>query len=260
MNDRIELNKYAAAVWRGKWLILAAIVLAGLGAAVYKYKQPPSYTAEALIRTGRVWKEPLEDAYSTAETINSQGFLDSAAHKLSMKPGQLRRAIRASVVTAGPQRSSYPILVRVSASTTDADQSMHLAEAVANEVVTAHQVIFDQAMAPHLETQHRLEELAGNDKPATFGSLDAQVRLEQALGDVKASNTSPTITEKTRLLEPVARQSVAKPDIWQPAAVAAFSAGLVATAAAILLAFLSASSHPAALATADKELSNVTPG
>src|SRR5262249_49494822 len=143
----------------GKWLILAAIVLAGLGTAAYRYKQPATYTAEGLIRIGRVWKEPLEDPYITAEIINSQGFLDKVAYDLSMKPAQVRRAIRATAVTAGPQRSSYPILVRILASANSADQSMQLAESAAADTVGRHQNLFDHAMAPHLETQQHLEEL-----------------------------------------------------------------------------------------------------
>src|SRR5262245_17313238 len=213
MNDRIELNKYAVAVWRGKWLILASIVLAGLGTAAYRYKQPATYTAEALIRIGRVWKEPLEDPYTTAEFINSQSFLDGVAHKLSIKPGQLRRAIRATAVTAGPQRSSYPILVRVVASTDSAEQSIQLAQSVAGEIVDGHQAIFDQAIAPHLETERHLEELLRTAGSAANAPLDARIKLEQDLGEIKASNTSPTITEKTRLLGPVARQAVVRPEI-----------------------------------------------
>jgi len=260
MDDRIELNKYAAAAWRGKWLILAAIVLAGLGTAAYRYKQPSTYTAEALIRIGRVWKEPLEDPYVTAEIINSQGFLDEVAHKLSLKPGQLRRAIYATAVTAGPQRASYPILVRIAASTDSTDQSIHLAENVAGEIIARHQAIFDQAIAPHLETQRHLEELAGTAGSATGAPLDARIKLEQDLGDIKSSNTSPTLTERTRLLGPVARQGVTRPEIWQPAAIAAFSSGLVAVAAAVLIAALAGSPIPARLAGADKEFSDVTPG
>jgi hypothetical protein len=260
MDDRIELNKYAAAVWRGKWLILAAIVVAGLVTAAYRYKQRATYTAVALIRIGRVWKESLEDPYITAELINSPGFLDDAARKLSIKPGELRRAIRATAVGAGPQRASYPILVRVVASTDSADQSIRLAQNVADEVVARHQLIFDQALAPHADTQRRLEELQRATGAPTNASLDALVKLEQELGEVRSSNSSPTLTEKTHLLGPIARESVVRPDIFQPAAVAAFSAGLVAVAAAILIALVAARPRNAGLAAAEKELSDVTPG
>jgi capsular polysaccharide biosynthesis protein len=264
MDDRIEFNKYATAIWRGKWLILAAAVIAGAATAAYRYRQPPTYTAEALIRIGRVWKEPLEDPYVTAEFINSQGFIDDVAHKLSMKPGQLRRAVRAAAVTAGPQRSSYAILVRITSSTDSSDQSIQIAERVANEVVAAHQAVFDQAIAPHLETQRRLEELARANAPTTNASLDAQLKLDQELGEIKSSNTSPTMTEKTRLLGPAARQSVTKPEVWQPAAIAAFAAAAVAVAAAVLIGLAGdrqpVPRQPAPLAAADKELSDVTPG
>lgn len=251
MDEQLELNKYAGAIWRGKWLILAAILVAGFVTAAYRYKQPATYTADAVIRVGRVWKEPLEDPYVTAEIVNSQSFADEIAHKLSMKPGQLRRAVRATAVTAGPQRASYPILVRITASTDSVDQSIRLADAVVGEVVANHQAIFDQAMAPHIETQQRLEELERATAAAPAPSLEARVKLEQELGEIKASNTSPTITEKTHLLGPAARQAVVRPEVWQPAAIAAFSAGLITVAAAVLIAIAgpAAGSSPISSAT-----------
>jgi hypothetical protein len=260
MDDRIELNKYATAVWRRKWWILAAIVLAGLGTAGYRYKQPATYTAVALIRVGRVWKEPLEDPYLTAEIVNSRGFLEDVAHKLSIKPGQLRRAIHATTVTAGPPRATYPILVRISASTDSSEQSTRLAESVANEVVADHQEKFDQAMAPHLETERHLEELDRAGGPVANASLEARIKLEQDLGEIKSSNTSPTITEKTRLLGPVTPQGAVKAGVWQPAAVAAVAAGLVAVAASVLIALLDTGPRKARVDAPEKELSDVTPG
>ena len=260
MDDQIELNNYVAAVWRAKWWILAAIVLAGLGTAGYRYRQPATYTAVALIRVGRVWKEPLDDPYSTAEFVNSHGFLDEVAHNLSIKPGQLRRAIRASVVTAGPPRATYPILVHISASTDSNDQSVRLAEAVADEIIASHQSRFDLAMAPHLDTERHLDELTKDAGLAANAPLDARIKLEQELGDIRSSNTSPTITEKTRLLGPVKPQGVVRATVLQPAAVAAVSAGLVAMSAAVLISFLGTSPSRERLVAPDKEFSDVTPG
>ena len=260
MDDEIELNRYADAVWRAKFWILAAMVLAGLGTAGYRYRQPATYTAVALIRVGRVWKEPLEDPYITAEVVNSRGFLDEVAHKLSIKPAQVRRAIRASAVTAGPARANYPILVRISASTDTADQSVQLAEGAAAEIIASHQALFDQAMAPHLDTERHLEQLAGTGGPAANAPLDARIKLEQDLGEIRSSNTSPTITEKTRLLGPVTPQGVTRATIWQPAAIAAVAAGLVALSAAVLIAFVGISPRRARMGAPDKELSDVTPG
>jgi hypothetical protein len=252
MDNQVELNKYTGAVWRAKWWILAAIVLAGLGTAGYRYRQPATYTAVALIRIGRVWKEPLEDPFQTAEVVNSHGFLDEVARKLSIKPGQLRRSIQASAVTAGPARATYPILVRVSASTDSNDQSIQFVEAVATEVVARHQTLWDEAMAPHLETERNLEELAKSSAAASGASLDARIKLEQELGEIRSSNRSPTITEKTHILVPVTPQGVARPTIWRPAAVAAVSAGLVVMSAAVLIAFAGSSPRQARLGAADK--------
>jgi len=222
MEEEIKLNEYIASIWRWKWLILIAIVLAGLVTA-YSESGPSACTASALIQVGKAWKEPLEDLYTTSELINSDGFLNALASKLGTTPDRLKSELHAETITVGPQRASHPILVRVTAGTDSFDESARLVQAAADEVISRHQKLYDQAMAPHLEHQRQLESAV-----ATGGrSADDMVKLLAALDEVKSNNTSPNITDKTYLIEGVTPGPVTKQALLRPTITACLIAGII---------------------------------
>jgi hypothetical protein len=234
--DEIRLDRSFQAVWRARWLILAGTLLAAAITAVMGFREAPIHTANALIRVGRVWKEPLEDPYVTSEMVNSAGFINEVAPSLGIRPGILKRSVRAEPVTAGPARSAYAILVRISASTESQDESDRIAALVCDAVIAAHKKKYDDAMMPHVELQRRLEERYAQERfteardPRTM-SPDALLKLEREIDEVKSSNTSPTQTEMTHLVAAVAAGPVSRPPVARNAAVAA----LVAVAALTLI-------------------------
>jgi len=230
--ETISLDRYFAAVWRAKWLIFLAVAGATAITAFLGFRQPTLYTASALIEVGRVWKEPLEDTYTTTEVINSAGFTHRLAEKIGLRPGQLRRSVRAETVTAGPRRTRYPILVRITATTESFEESERLARVVAGAIIEEHGELFDRALAPRLERQAALEEMLKGQ------SGEAVMRLQAELAEVKANNTSPTVTEKTRLVEPVVPGAIIAPAPWRGVAVSAMLALFATVAAAILLELL----------------------
>src|SRR5215472_18784215 len=128
MEEEIKLDQYIASIWRWKWFILIATALAGLVTA-YAVSKPTSYTASALVQVGKVWKEPIEDLYTTSELVNSDGFLTALATKLGTTPERLKIALHAETITVGPQRASHPILVRILAGTGSAAESERLVQA-----------------------------------------------------------------------------------------------------------------------------------
>src|SRR5687767_9844267 len=162
MNDtaqeEIRLDGVFRAVWRGRWIIIIGTLLAAGVTAYLGFRQPTLHTASALIEVGRVWKEPLEDIYATTETANSDGFIQKLSTKVGVKPNQLKRSVRAETVMAGPRRSSYPILVRVTATTESNDESVRLAQSVADEIIARHEELFKAAIAPHSDRKTKLEE------------------------------------------------------------------------------------------------------
>jgi hypothetical protein len=104
---------------------------------------------------------------------------------------------------------------------------------VANEIVARHEKLFEDAIAPHLERQLRLEQLL-KGIGSTPADRDYAFKVETELAEVKAGNSSPTSTEKTRLVEKVVPGGTVRPDIWRGAATAGFIAGIAGIAAACL--------------------------
>ncbi|HJQ69884.1 MAG TPA: Wzz/FepE/Etk N-terminal domain-containing protein [Blastocatellia bacterium] len=247
MNDtaqeEIRLDRLFAAIWRGRWLIITGTLLAVSVAAYLGFRQPTLHTASALIEIGRVWKEPLEDIYATAEATNSDGFIQKLATKIGVRPNQLKRSVKAEAVMAGPRRSRYPILVRVTATTDSGDESVRLAQAVADEIVARHADLFKAALAPHLTRKAKLEELQkqiSNDSAP--GPREMLMKVGTEIDDINSNITSPTLTEETHLVEPVVPGATIRPSPWRSIAFTA----LVAAVALTTLVALVNSFRPAA--------------
>jgi capsular polysaccharide biosynthesis protein len=235
--EEISLDRYIRAIWRAKWLIALAIILAAGITAYLASRQPTLRKATALLKIGRVWKEPLEDLYITEKTINSPGFLKSLAQKNGLSFSMLKQSIRAETVIAGPRKNRYPILVSITATAETGDEAARLARAVAEEVTARHLVVFDEAMKPRLDEERRLEELQKELAAQGAASRELLLKVESELSEVKASNSlaNPNITEKTHLQEEVEPEGAIRPEVWRKVAAAALIAVVVGLAAAILI-------------------------
>ena len=234
--EEVRLDRLFAAVWRGKWIIIIGTLLAASVTAYLGFRQPTLHTASALIEVGRVWKEPLEDIYATAEAANSDGFIQTLATKIGVRPNQLKRSVRTEAVMAGPRRSRYPILVRVTATTDNDDESVRLAQAVADEITARHGELFKAALAPHLDRKAKLEErqkqISNDSTPA---SRELLIKVETEINEINARLASPTMTEATHLVEPVVPGASIRPSPWRSIIVSALVAA-VALAAVVALA------------------------
>src|SRR5687768_5787407 len=102
--ENLNLDRYFAALWRAKWLILLGALAAAAATFLLSRNQPVTYNATANLEIGRVWKEPLADYYLMAEIINSSGFLRDLSEKSGLKAGLLKRAVKAEPVEGGPRR------------------------------------------------------------------------------------------------------------------------------------------------------------
>lgn len=229
--EDIRLDGFLKWVWRGKWLIIFLVVVAAGLSTVIGLREPALTTTTALIEVGKVWGKPLRDIYVTVEISNSPGFIQEIASKTGIKPGQLRRSVQVAPVESGVPHSLYAILIRVTAKTESADESVKLAQAVADEIIARHQKLFDDAIAPHLERQHQLEQRLKEAPPSD------RDRLEGELAELKANNQSPISTEKTHLVESIVPGSTVRPDIWRGTATAGLIAAIVGVAAACLIGY-----------------------
>ena len=132
--------------------------------------------------------------------------------------------------------SIYPILIRVTAKSESAGESVRLAQTVADEIVARHEKLFEDAIAPHLELQRKLEQrLREIGSPPS--DRDFAIKLESELDEVKASNTSPISTEKTHLVEKIVAGVTTRPDIWRGTATAGLMAAIAGIAVACLVGY-----------------------
>src|SRR5689334_6931081 len=233
--DEIRLDRYVLAVWRAKWWIILLAIIATAVAAFIANRQPASYEATALVEVGRVWNQPLKDLFVTAETANSAGFIHELAGKINVPPKQLNRALQVEPLVSGVPHARYAILIRIIATTDNADQSVRFAQAMADEIVAWHEQIYEEAMRPHRERQQQLEEQIKK------ASGDASIKLESELEEVKVNNTSPIATSKTHLVGRIVAGGASKPPIWRNAA----SWGLLAALAGLVAALVIGHKKPA---------------
>jgi len=234
--EEIRLDSFFKWVWRGKWLIIFLIVVASGAATVMGLRQPELHTSTALIEVGHVWGKPLKDIYVTVEIANSPGFIQDVAGKAGVKSGQLGRSVQVNALESGVPHSIYPILIRVTAKTESAGESVRLAQAVADEIVARHEKLFAEALAPHVERQRQLERRV-NELGSPPSDRDLAFKLEGELDEVKTSNSSPTSTEKTHLIERVVPGATIRPDVWRGAATAGLIAAIAGVAVACLMGY-----------------------
>lgn len=232
--DEIRLDRYVIAVWRAKWWIILVALAATAVAAFLINRQPAVFEATAQVEVGRVWNQPLKDLFVTAETAGSPGFIHELAGKLGVAPKQLTRALQVEPLVSGVPHARYAIMIRVTATTDTPDQSVHFAQAMAEQIVAWHDEIYEAAMRPHRERQQQLEEQIKSllSSPA---SRDTAIKLESELEEVKTNNVSPMATAKSHVVGKVVPGNAIKPPVWRSAASWGLVAGLIGVAAALIV-------------------------
>lgn len=264
IEEEIGLDRYFAAVWRAKWLVLLGVILTAAAMAAIEYSRPTLYSSMAVIRVGHVWKEPLQDLYVTTEIANNDGFLQAVATRAGTDSASIKRHLHAETITGGPARSQYALLLRITAITENSEESVRIAQAAADEILARHEKLFDDALAPRLAHQQRLEEMikqvqvyahgkASNDtalldwemyprqqlKAVGDGQLLLMVRLMREFSDAKVSNSSPTETHKTELVDAVVPGAITPRAIGRDTLVTGLIAALIYVAAALAFEYFS---------------------
>lgn len=228
--EQIRFDRYFIAVWRAKWLIMIVVILASVSTWWLARRQPTVVGATSLVKIGRVWKEPLEDPYVTQAVANSPGFFQELAQKVGGNPSHLKRRVRSEVVIGGTRKNHYPILLNITSNAENAAEAVRLAQAVSDEIIARHQRLFDEAIAPYRER----ERLIDAHLKESAGSRELQSKLELDLSAVRLNNTSPTMTERTRVVEPIVAESAPRNSGLRSVATAALVSALAAVAVAAL--------------------------
>lgn len=234
--DEIRFDRHFLAVWRAKWVILLIVLLASAVTWWLVRRQPTLHAATAVIKIGRVWKEPLEDPYITEKAAGSPGFFQELAARIGGSASHLKRRIRAEVLLGGSRRDRYPVLVSIVSTAEDADEAVRLARAATDEIITRHQKRFDESLTPYRER----ERLLTAQLKQAAGSREAQWKLELELNEVQSNNLSPIWTERTHLIEPIVAEPVPRPNALRSVATIA----LVSAMGSVVIAALAGHFKP----------------
>ena len=226
--QEITFDRYFIAVWRAKWLIIIVVLLASAATWWLAERQPSLVGARSLIKIGRVWKEPIEDPYVTEAVLNGPASFQAIAVKLGVNPSHLKRRVHSEVLIAGTRKGRYPILLSIDSTAESADEAVRIAQGVSDEVIARHEKLFDEAMAPFRERQKLIE----TQLKESAGLRDLQSKLELELNTVKSNNLSPTMTERTHLVEPIVAESSPRPSALRSVAKAALVTALASVAVA----------------------------
>jgi LPS O-antigen subunit length determinant protein (WzzB/FepE family) len=238
MSDEVNLDKYVLAIWRAKWLILLVVIAAAAIATYLTRRQPTTYSADAIVEVGRVWKEPLEDTYITEQVLKSAGFMHELAEKIGARPKLLLRSVQSEAIIVGPRVSRYPILLKITASSDQSEgEAVRLAQAVADELLARHETLFNEALASHKAREQKLEEQLKELKTQAASPRELLFKLEDELDATKTNNTSPTVTHKTALKGPVVAIATLPPVSWRNAAAATLLALLACVTLVVLAAY-----------------------
>lgn len=188
MNDTIEFDAGLGAVWRWKWLLITGALACAALAAGWTLLGPPRFTTSALVSTGRVMGEELEDPYAVAQTINSPGFLGAVRARTPNTPGSLS----AEALTGGQGRLERPTLVRITASAPTAEHAGAIGQAAVDELVERHRERYDTSVASYRDYE---KVLATAGEPATGAAADPVARRD--LFELRAKLQSPVFTSRT---------------------------------------------------------------
>jgi hypothetical protein len=229
--DEIKFDRHFMAVWRAKWLIILVVLLASAVTWWVVRTEPASHGATAVIRIGRVWKEPLEDPYITEKAVNSAGFFQELAARIGGNASHLKRRIRAEVLIGGARRDRYPVLLSIASTADNADEAVRLARAATDEIIARHQGRFDDALTPYRER----ERLLTAQLKESAASREVQWKLELELNQVQSNNMSPIWTEKTHLIEPIVAEPTARPSPLRSVATIALISAMGSVAVAALV-------------------------
>ncbi|MGB0612762.1 MAG: Wzz/FepE/Etk N-terminal domain-containing protein [Miltoncostaeaceae bacterium] len=184
-SDReITLGDLWRAIWRGKWIVLATTVIAGLVAFGITYTADTTYSAtskvylgQATTILGNLASTPGTNPLTAATMLQGDAVVDAVAKETGLTRGQVRARSAVSVPRApGTSSTGQPAIASIRATTSSREESIRLANAYAEAALTSASTGY-QAVSSTLEQQvHRLS--------AEEARLQARTRRDATADDM----------------------------------------------------------------------------
>lgn len=230
--DEIELIDLLRIIWsRRYFIIFTSLTLMVLAGAVTQ-TLPKKYETTALIQIGRVWEKEIENPYLTREWMGSDAFFVQIIKRLNLDTtaDQMRKDkhIQSEVLESGPSGKKVALLLSVRIHNAVAEQTVNIAQAVANLVIEKHEIRFQERLHEYqvyekglshdvAQIERTTRELEGFIKKQQLAPVVnapsvilLQSQLEQKnvqliefkkeLKDTRINNNSKIMTENTRLI------------------------------------------------------------
>jgi capsular polysaccharide biosynthesis protein len=267
MVEEVQLIDYLRVMWKRRWLIVSGPLICMIAAGLVSLRLPKVYETSLYLDVGKTWGMQVEDPYKVVELINSTPFIAKVKQVTnwpeSVEQMAARRRITAETIQGeGGPSGKKAILVKVLTRGDTPQQTVGIANAVADLVIQDHKALFDEQMREYsrYETElgnqikamekdlHDLDMILKRQRanptvnaPAVI-LLQAQLEQKQSqllnfmkeLRDVKIANNSKTRTENTRVVLPAV---LPERPVGPKATLNVAVAGMIGLCAALVAAF-----------------------
>ena len=145
----LDLSKEIRTIWAWRWIVLSAVLIAGLLGLAISSTLRPIYESEVGITVGRVSGGPIEDPYALAR------YLESSAFRTEIL-GEGDSAISVEVVegAGGPRAAVY---VKVTAAALSGDAARALAGRTLDACIQRHRERYEAIKKQYTEYGATLE-------------------------------------------------------------------------------------------------------
>lgn len=185
MDREITLRDYGRVLWSGRWLILAATVVAALVGLALTFVTSTTYTATARVFLGQAttvsgapFSTPATNPATAGTVLTGDNLVSEVAEEIGVAPGRVRRGVTLSAPRApGGAAGNQPTVATI----TFVDGSRRVAREGANAYAEAINRRALQNFAAVFDTYARGEERAKADVTRLQAQIaDFQRQLQSA--------------------------------------------------------------------------------
>lgn len=229
-DPQIRLDDYGRTIWRGRAIILVAVVTAAVLGLALTFIRSTTYTASSQVFLGQPTTAglvpittPATNPITAPAVLKSDDIIDSVSEETGVRPGRLRRDVEISVPRAPGSSGNLPTLVTITYTASNAAKTRDVTNSYAEAVLEfsrrgylagegVYRERFERAEADVARLRREIESLraqlraSGADPVLQTLLLASNQQLTVAIGE---STDAELALTKTRQIEAPAIVTVA---------------------------------------------------